>query len=52
VNKYFVEQADSAVEFSRKGQKKVREVVNKAIDNVKEEKEEPAKAEAEAPSDK
>ena len=41
-NDHIVEQADSVVDFSRKGQKKVREVVNKAIDNVKEEKEEPA----------
>jgi len=50
-NKQFVEQADSVAEFSRKSQKKAREVVDKAIDNAKEEKEEkeePAKEEASA----
>jgi len=51
-NAHIVEQADSVVDFTRKGQKKVRDAVNKAIDNAKEEKEAPAKAEAEAPAEK
>ena len=42
------------MEFTRKSQKKVRAVVNKAMENVAEEKEAPAKAEAasEAPAEK
>ena len=44
-----VEQTESAVEFSRKGQKKVREMVKKVKESVKEEK---AEAEDEAPAEK
>ena len=37
-NKHFIEQADSAADFSVKGKEKLCDIVNKALDSVKEEK--------------